>query len=218
MTRYLILGAGYFGRRALKELVQINPHSYFIVIDQQIKSLDSLRAALPVRLERVAVEGISFLEIALNSSSGLDWIIPAIPRHVAFEWLWQRRPADSRWQVDAVPDRIKDLAPESFQGTQKELFLSMADSICPDNCPEPQETCLKTGRPRQGSLYQLLEEVKLPDYQIKVIRSQQLAPGVGGYPSSSLRELWNWVQANSGRLLIATACRCHGVVHGLSKP
>ena len=44
-----------------------------------------------------------------------------------------------------------------------------------------------------------------------MIPSRQLAPGVGGYPPGRLLELALDMAALEGKVLIATACRCHGV-------
>jgi len=50
-----------------------------------------------------------------------------------------------------------------------------------------------------------------------VVASRQLAPGVGGYAPRRLLDLAATVAKAPGPLLIATACRCHGVVHGLQR-
>jgi hypothetical protein len=59
--------------------------------------------------------------------------------------------------------------------------------------------------------------VHLPGYQVKVIPSRQLAPGVGGYAPGRLLGLARELEDLRGNVLIATACRCHGVMHGLRR-
>jgi hypothetical protein len=54
-------------------------------------------------------------------------------------------------------------------------------------------------------------------YEIRVIASQQLAPGVGGYPPWRLLDLARDMDKLTGNVLIATACSCHGVMHGLAQ-
>jgi len=48
---------------------------------------------------------------------------------------------------------------------------------------------------------------------VHVIRSRQLAPGLGGYRVRDLKELLGKVsEAGKGKWLVATACNCHGIV------
>ena len=97
-----------------------------------------------------------------------------------------------------------------------EIYLSMARHLCPDDCSEPQ-VCPITGEERQLPLFRILEEASCPVLPILVVASQQLAPGVGGYSPTKLMELGDAVSRASGPLMVATACRCHGVVHGLQR-
>jgi hypothetical protein len=51
---------------------------------------------------------------------------------------------------------------------------------------------------------------------VVVVRSWQLAPGVGGYPAKYLEERLHEVSRRAGTYLVATSCRCHGVIDLLS--
>jgi hypothetical protein len=54
---------------------------------------------------------------------------------------------------------------------------------------------------------------------LKIIRSRQLAPGVGGFRTVDLLRLLKDLQRQEVRgrpFLIGTACRCHGVISALS--
>lgn len=217
MARYLILGAGHFGYLALSRLAQLNPRDHFTVVDQNPAALDSCRLPGVANLRLVTGEGVAFLASSLENQTPVDWIIPTIPQHVAFAWVWRRRPPGAEWEMVPVPAAVENLAVMAFRGREGEVYLSVADFICPDDCPEPIDHCQVTGLPRIGYLYEILEDLLLPDFQPLVVRSQQLAPGVGGYPPDALRQLWHQVQRASGNILIATACRCHGVVHAFRK-
>jgi hypothetical protein len=46
-----------------------------------------------------------------------------------------------------------------------------------------------------------------------VVRSHQLAPGVGGYQPEALRRSLDAVSKARTAILYATACLCHGVIH-----
>ena len=217
MKQYLIIGAGHFGYLALSRLAQQEPGSYFTVIDQQPEALEDCRLPGLANLRLQQGDGLAFLISELHEESGYDWIIPAIPRHVAFEWVWQRRSPEAGWQLIPVPPEVENLNVQAFRGLQGEVLLSMADFICPDDCPEPDDHCRVTGLPRVGTLYEVLEDLLIPGFASLVIRSQQLAPGVGGYMPADLWRLEQQVRSGPDKLLIATACRCHGVVHALSK-
>lgn len=146
-----------------------------------------------------------------------DWLIPAIPRHVAFDWLWGQRPAGEFWRQIPVPLSVGHGLPFIIPGSAGELYLSLSTEKCPDNCPEPATHCFLTGAPRASNLYDYLENIALRDYTSLVMRSYQLAPGVGGYRPANLWQLRHQVGGIEGKMLISTACRCHGVTHGLER-
>ena len=65
-------------------------------------------------------------------------------------------------------------------------------------------------------MYKLLEDMALPGFRVHVIRSRQLAPGVGGYSVGELKGLLRKVEsAGDSNWLVGTACKCHGVVSAL---
>jgi hypothetical protein len=215
MASYLILGTGKFGRLALTRLARQEAAASFVGVDRD-------PAALAVTLDgvpdwtRVQAEAIAFLVRHLGGDGRWDWIIPMVPRHVAFHWLLAGPLAGSAWQPEAVTAALAGLIPGARRGPQGELYLSRAQHLCPDDCAEP-EVCPVTGESRDLPLYQKLASVHLTGYEIRVIPSQQLAPGVGGYPPWRLLDLAREMGALKGNVLIATACRCHGVIHGLAQ-
>jgi hypothetical protein len=98
------------------------------------------------------------------------------------------------------------------------MLLSLADFLCPDNCPEPAENCTVTGRPRGKPLFARLAGIELPGWSVGVIRSHQLTPGVGGCRVADLLALRERIVKSGGRWLVATACRCHGALGALELP
>jgi hypothetical protein len=215
MAGYLILGAGKFGRLALERLSRQDAAASFVLVDRDPAAL-ALRAGGEANREAVKAEAIAFLVQHLRGGARWDWIIPMVPVHVAFQWLRAGPLAGSDWRPAAVPEVLTDLVPEAWRGPEGELYLSRAQHLCPDDCAEP-EVCPVTGEARDLPLYQELASLNLTGYEIRVIPSQQLAPGVGGYPPGRLLNLAQNISALKGRVLIATACRCHGVVHGLAR-
>ncbi len=214
MGSYLILGAGEFGRLALRRLTKQDHQARFLVVDHRPEALAAARTLGTGEAELVAGDAIHYLAAHLALEPRWDWLIPMVPVHVAYAWLLEGPLAGKGWQPAEVPGRLEGLAAMATRGPQGELYLSRARHLCPDDCDEPP-ICPVTGEKRDKPLFQKLAGASAPDLPIFVVASRQLAPGVGGYAPDALLELAGKV-AQAGRpLLVATACRCHGVVHGL---
>jgi len=213
-----IIGAGRFGARAAERLYKKRPEARFIVVDENLEALKRL-SHLPV--EKVCQEGASYLQAHLETDRAPAWIIPAVPIHLAFEWVRLKMSDHARIHVVPVPSEISSMLPNPVKGPEGQLCVSYADFPCPDHCSEPFEKCTVTGKPRKGLLYKALEEIVYDDAVSVVIRSHQLAPGVGGYRSAVLKESLDKISQGKGLVLYSTACLCHGVVHAfkiLDKP
>jgi len=209
---YLIIGCGRFGSRAAEKLFQKDPHSKIIVVDKNKKALQKV-TRLPI--ETVISDGILYLSQFLSEGRKADYIIPAVPLHLAFEFiLSQLKPLGGKRRK--VPT-LSGL-PNPMMGKTGDLYTSLSDFLCSEDCPEPARYCTATGERREKPLYQILKILKGP-YESKVIRSYQLASGVGGFRPKALLDLLEDTKKrkNSGRLfLISTASRCHGVISALS--
>jgi hypothetical protein len=214
MGSYLILGSGKFGRLALERLAREDAAAGFVVVDRDPGALALQLDGVPGRTA-VQADAVTFLVQHLGTGGRWDWIIPMVPVHLAYEWLLAGPLAGSAWQPAAVPESLAGLMPGARRGSQGELYLSRARHLCPDDCAEP-EVCPVTGEERDLPLYQELASLHLAGYEIRVIPSRQLAPGVGGYSPGRLLDLAWDMEAMEGNVLIATACRCHGVIHGLT--
>lgn len=216
MDRYLILGGGKFGRLALRRLARQEAAASFLVVDRDPAALAALGTNRAPAGSRVVAEAVAYLVEHLGTGGWWDWIIPMVPVHVAFQWLMAGPLAGSDWQPVTVPEAIARLAPVAWRGPQGELYVSRAQHLCPDDCAEP-EVCPVTGESREPALHQELASLNLAGCRVLVIASRQLAPGVGGYPPRRLLDLTREMAALEGNVLIATACRCHGVIHGLGR-
>jgi hypothetical protein len=216
MSFYLILGAGKFGRLAVARLSDRDPAARFVIVDQSRAALEALPPDPEHRVERITADVTTFLREHLADYAAWDWLVPMVPVHVALASL-QAGPAAADWEVMKVPEEVESIAPVAMRGPQGEVYLSRASHICPDDCPSPEDFCPVTGESRTPALYEELAALNLPGFRIIVIISRQLAPGVGGYPPRELTDLPSKIADIHHNLLIATACRCHGVVHALRR-
>ena len=83
MARYLILGAGKFGRLALARLARQEAAASFLVVEHRPEALAAARALAIPEVEWVAAEAIAFLAANLGDKPPWDWLIPMVPVHVA---------------------------------------------------------------------------------------------------------------------------------------
>ncbi len=209
-STFWIVGAGRFGARAAERLCKKRPGLSLTVIDQDAEALERV-SHLPI--ERVCQEGASYLDAHLDTEEAPEWIVPAVPIHLAFEWVRLKMLDGGRMEIIPVPSDIEAMLPNPLRGADGQLFLSYADFVCPDNCTEPADMCTFTGKPRKGLLYKTLDEVSFRDFVSVVIRSHQLAPGVGGFRPQALKESLSRISKNKHPILFSTTCLCHGVMH-----
>jgi len=209
---FWIIGAGRFGRIAAARLTKKHPGAAVLVVDRQRGALGQV-ADLPV--QTVQEDGIEFLARNLKVKDGPACLVPAVPVHLALEWLKKKLAPDYEVIKVPVPEAALRLVPNPLPaGETGKLFASYATFVCPDNCPEPEKICTVTGRPRQGLLYRDFREIKVDGFVTVGLRSLQLAPGVGGYPPESLWAALEKVLAagQEKNFLLGTACFCHGVL------
>jgi hypothetical protein len=210
---FLIIGAGKFGAKAAERLHSKRPGARLTIVDQNMEALSRLSH---LQVEQVCHEGGSLLKVFLDTEPLPEWIIPAVPIHLAFEWVRLKMSEHGCLEVFPVPAEIEAVLPNPVRGTDGQLFISYADFVCPDNCVEPFDRCTFTGKPRKGLLYKKLEGISYRDFTSVVIRSHQLAPGVGGYRPEALKESLGKIVESKGPVLYSTACLCHGVIHAFT--
>ena len=210
MESFWILGAGHFGSLATKRILQRKKRCNLLVVDHHEDSLDDLKDE-PLKIIRQ--DAVDFL--SSHNGTGNEWIIPAIPEHVAFSWLCQQLTKEGTVRSIAVPAVLDQQIPNPMRGKGGVLYTSFATFRCPEECDEPEEMCSVTRERREANLYELIQQIEVRGYKSLVVRSHQLAPGVGGYQLSTLWWLLDEVRASEKRILVATACRCHGVINAL---
>jgi len=211
-THIYILGSGRFGQRAARLLHNRCKSRTLTVVDHLP---ESLHAISDIACQSRAMDAIDFLTAEADQISSNDWIVPAIPVHVAYAWLRAVIGSESRLKELVVPDSVRLHLPNPIRGNKGQIYTSIATFKCPANCPEPQNKCTVTGKPRPQTLWKTLTGLNIPGYRSICIRSHQLAPGLGGFQFKALQKARHCIQVNSGGFLISTACQCHGVINAL---
>ncbi|HSO18736.1 MAG TPA: potassium transporter [Desulfosarcina sp.] len=205
--RFWIIGAGRFGRIAVDRITARIAGAMITVVDLEAQAFDQ------EDITTVRQNGIQWLADRLAPDAAVDIVIPAIPVHLAAEWLKCRLSRHYQITSLTIPKTWLARLPHAMPGTHGRAYVSHADFICPDDCPEPSTICTRTGSPRPMDMFRLLAGLNLPGVTPIVLRSRQLLPGVGGIrPSDLLDALESARTCTTGPLMIATACRCHGVV------
>jgi len=206
-TRFWIIGAGRFGQIAVDRITRHIPAALLMIVDKRPFTIHG------DGITTICQDGIQWLYTMLNEGAPVDMIVPAIPVHVVFDWLKLNIQKMFVIQPIEILEPWLSQLPHALRGNAGQAYVSHADFICPDNCPEPEKICTHTGKPRPLDLFRLLGNVDFDDVLPIVIRSHQLLPGVGGIYPADLLDALDIVRRNSHRpLMIATACRCHGVV------
>jgi hypothetical protein len=206
---YWILGAGRFGSRAARKLAEHLPGSPLTVVDRDPTRLESHQAE---GRDVVCSDAAAFLHKNLLDAGSVDWVVPAVPVHLMLEWARLRLPG---LRVLRIPEAVAAALPHPIRGAGEAVYTSLADFLCPEDCPEPAGCCTVTGKPRPFFLFAHIGELSVAPFAPVVLRSRQLLPGVGGIPPAAMLEALRALEEAGGPVLLATACRCHGVVHAL---
>jgi hypothetical protein len=213
MREVWIIGVGQFGWLAVERLSSRLSATHFLLVDPDDKNLS--RADGP-RRTLIRDDGVHFLHTSLTHHTQPDWIIPALPIHLAAEWCLARlRPRG--WRRRGIPETIHTLLPAPMTGPSGDVYVSHANFKCPDDCAEPRDLCTVTQEKRKQNMFELLAEIRVSPFVPMVIRSHQLGPGIGGYRPSQLMDLLHRIENGPSQILLATACRCHGVLTALER-
>ena len=213
MEEIWIIGVGQFGYIAFQRLSEAGKDRHFVLVDPMEEKLRRCEGA-DSTLENS--DGIEFLEKNLKKGRKPDWIIPALPVHLAAEWLLLNL-GPKRLRRISLPSEVAQLVPNPFPGPEGNLYVSHADFRCPPDCDEPRDICTITRNTRNQNMYDFLGSLQLETFKALNIRSHQLGPGIGGYRPEQLFEMKKNVEQATSPVLLSTACRCHGVITGLER-
>lgn len=209
-----IVGFGKFGRLALVQGARRWGKTRVWIVDSRPEALIRQESGFPAGIG-VLADGPQFLTRFQKWIRDDDWIIPALPVHLAWKWL--------ELNLKTRKDRLPLLPPEDFgsglpfrQAGNECLYLSYADFLCPEKCPAPAHHCYKTKKKRDLPLWRFIAEQQGLKGSLGVIESRQIAPGVGGYAFGELRKVRDLARKSAPPFFMATACRCHGVIQGVT--
>lgn len=209
MDNFWIIGGGKFGLRAAKALSKKHSLNKLTIVEKEktvCKQLDRLG------FEVVCMDGMQYLTRNLTSAHCPNWIVPAIPLHVAYEWIRAKLSKTHNVQKIAVPNDLVTALPNPIKGKAGQLFISIANFKCPEDCLEPDEICTYTGEPRLMILHEFLNIIRHENFHPVIVRSHQLAAGVGGYTPAALFDALKETEAAQLPVMLSTACSCHGII------
>lgn len=207
-AHFWIFGSGHAGKLAVQRLLKDNPAAQITLID--IRHPEDI----PDQVVQIEADANQWLLAKLKPSADVDMIIPAVPLHLAAEWLCSALREHKNLSPFSINEQWLESFPHPMAGKEGLIYTSHADFICPYNCNEPATRCTHTGNARPKDLFLLLGDCSFPETEILVLRSHQLLPGVGGiYPQDLLDGLRQVQNSPKKQLMVATACRCHGVVN-----
>jgi len=209
--RFLVIGCGRFGSRAVRRILDRNQRAIIEVVDLNPSALEAVKSRNVVR---VCANGVDYFAERMSVGESPRWIIPAIPIHVVYHWVM--RTLEKKYTADRliVPEAIR--FPGEVRLTGWEVYSSLADFLCPEDCPGPRGgRCHRSGQHREQTLYRILENIRFGEFVSRVVRSRQLSPGVGGIRCSDLHGLPEEVASVRRPVLLSTASPCHGITAAL---
>ncbi len=206
-NRVLVLGGGRFGRLAVHRL---GARVTLLVEPNPGPELQAMGVPICVG------DGIAAAGDILDRPDAPHWVVPALPLHFLVEWLCLSL-AHLSPRLLEIPRQALPQVAMLHAGAKNAWYLSLANFRCPDDCPEPALICTHTNEPRGEPMFKRMAKIKLPGFRTVIMRSRQLAPGVGALPREELLGLREQIrQSGQGsRWVIGTACRCHGVVQAV---
>ena len=213
MEEIWIIGVGRFGHIAFQRLSDAGKDRHFVLVDPEAEKLRRYKdstATLEVS------DGVEFLEKCLKKGHKPDWIIPALPVHLAAEWILLHL-GSTRLRRVPLPFELDRQVPNPIRGSEGNIYVSHADFKCPADCDEPRDICSITRKMRHQNMYDFLLNLSIKPFNSLNMRSYQLGPGIGGYRAEQLLEMKTTVEQTTVPVLLSTACRCHGVITGLER-
>lgn len=221
----LVIGGGEYGSRALEFGREMNART--VIIDQNPRSQAARVATHVISPEEVSsidvgeagfIEGEVGAVLDLLKQETPYYVFTAIPIHLGSQLARRRAELMGRqfkpWE-EGLREALTGLPPRIVRMIGDGSIIASympSDLQCQDDCLSPYR-CPVTGKVKPAPLYALFQYAvsDLP-YAIVLVKDQ-LRPGLGAIRGGSLQELLGLVDERPSSLVVATACRCHGVLH-----
>ncbi len=202
--QFIIAGYGTFGQLAGSRLRERFPEAKIILVDNDRDKFSAHRqSVITDAAVSDAAEYVLERREALRDSE--SWIVPTVPFHLLARVAIGMQP-DLR--LGRLPAALRALLPHAYELDDATICCSYADFVCPDDCAEGP-LCAVTGEQRKP-LFLALEELEVPGSRMRILRSRQLRPGIGGYQA---RDFFRCIEGiEEGSTLIGTSCRCHAIL------
>lgn len=198
----IVVGGGRIGEKASDYFFNLGKD--FLIIDHD----ENCRAAKKYPEKFLRAEAKELVE--MTEKYRPDFIIPAAPLHVAAEALTSLGyKADDRMAesfFSYLPSRI------IISFSNGSVAVSYNKDLCLENCRQP-EVCPITKIRKPTEMYELLKFC-IPEAFVLV--SETIAAGIGGFKGEVFLELVRKAR-NSNEMIVATACKCHGIVTALKR-
>jgi len=202
--RFILIGFGKFGRLSFDRLRTTFRSAEFVIVDPELQP----GPVISDKIRLIRAGGAEFLSYD-DQLTDTDLIVPVAPFNIAAAYI-----KDSCKQTESVsfPEDLAEYFENCSFVDQFTLCVSNANFICPDDCPEG-DTCTVTGQ-RRIPMYERIERINAYGFKILVVRSFQLAPGVGGYTYGNLKSLREVIRSTQN-YIIATSCKCHAILSSI---
>ncbi|MBE8538946.1 hypothetical protein [Geoglobus acetivorans] len=208
----IVFGGGKYGLEAARHL--ISEGREFVVID--VDENCPVRVNFDLPEYRKGTRKSSFVKGGMRELIDIffdlqpEYVFPTAPIHVAGAFLMEHLGFEVWYEgVDfalaGIPMKVVVSA-----GRGSVVVSYNRDRDCIPKCRAP-DVCPVTGIKKPAPMYELVR-FAVPDGF--VIESHYLQPGLGAIRGERLREMVEWAESRENAL-VATACRCHGVITAL---
>ncbi|AGK61094.1 hypothetical protein Asulf_01093 [Archaeoglobus sulfaticallidus PM70-1] len=203
----VVYGGGRYGSDAVEYL--ISEKKQFIVIDENPNCLANTKFKL--EQGRFVQGGIKELMDILERFE-VERLFPTAPIHLSAAILMEKLELEVWFEginrvLSGIPAKII-----VSSGKGSVVVSYNRDKLCKRNCESP-DICPVTGILKPCPMYRLLSFAIDDGF---VVKSHQVKPGLGALNGKEIHEMLEWAE-DRDEIVVATACRCHGVVTALKK-
>ena len=216
----LVFGGGKYGVEAVEYLFSRNRS--FVVVDIDSKCL----VARNYKLQRIPlknvekltggegyfVEGGVYEALKIIEELNPEHVFPTAPIHLSAALIQEKFKLTPWFEgIDTVLPGLPTKVIVSI-GRGSVVVTYNRDYECQPNCSAP-DRCPVTGILKPAPMYRMLEFAAPKGF---ILQSHQLKPGIGALKRNELDLLFKWAYGKK-KLIVGTACRCHGVITALKK-